>query len=69
MTDSTGWRIAGAADFDKDGHPDILWHNGTTGEIQYWYMNGADGTTFRFSVQRVAGLNVPATTGWRIVAR
>jgi hypothetical protein len=30
-----------SADFNSDGRADILWHNGTTGEAQVWFMAGA----------------------------
>jgi hypothetical protein len=32
----TPWTIVGA----QDSPPGIVWHNGATGEIQYWFMNG-----------------------------
>jgi hypothetical protein len=35
------WSIVGVADFNKDGQPDILWRNGSTGRTTIWYMNGA----------------------------
>ena len=34
------WKIVKSGDFDLDGCSDILWHNGATGEIQLWFMNG-----------------------------
>jgi len=34
------WRIAGTNDFNRDGTADILWHNGSTGETQMWFMQG-----------------------------
>ncbi|MFJ9612039.1 FG-GAP repeat domain-containing protein [Kitasatospora sp. NPDC101176] len=34
----TPWQIAGAADFNQDGYPDILWHNTSTNETQIWFM-------------------------------
>ena len=30
----------GAADFDSDGKPDIVWRNSTTGQNVVWYMDG-----------------------------
>jgi hypothetical protein len=41
----TVWTIAGVADFDGDGHPDILWHNSSTGEVFVYYMGGTGGRT------------------------
>jgi hypothetical protein len=35
------WSVVGSNDFNHDGKPDILWHNGTTGETQIWNMNGS----------------------------
>jgi hypothetical protein len=61
--DSSGWRPVGMNDFNKDGRTDILWHNGTTGEIQAWYM---DGTTRIGPDQFHSSLNTPASSGWRI---
>jgi len=29
------------ADINKDGRPDVLWHNPTSGEVSVWLMNGA----------------------------
>jgi hypothetical protein len=41
----TNWRIAGTADFNGDGHTDILWRYYGTGDYQglndIWYMNGS----------------------------
>ncbi len=38
------WTIAGVADFNSDGKPDILWRNSSTGQATVWYMNGATWT-------------------------
>ena len=32
------WRLAGIADFDRDGHQDLLWHHQTTGELYVWFI-------------------------------
>jgi hypothetical protein len=34
-----GWKIAGIADFNRDGHADILWQH-DTGPLALWKMNG-----------------------------
>ena len=57
----TRWHIRGVADLDVDGHPDLLWHNQTTGELYVWFMSGL--------VAERGGLPTPARvadTRWRI---
>ena len=36
----TDWRIVGVADFNQDGHSDLLWQHQNNGLIAVWYMNG-----------------------------
>jgi len=33
------WAIVGQRDFNGDGFSDILWRNGTTGELVVWLLN------------------------------
>jgi hypothetical protein len=42
------WKMAGVADFNRDGHQDIVWHHNTSGQAVLWYMNGSElvGGTF-----------------------
>lgn len=65
VADNTSWRIVAFKDFNRDGKTDLLWHNGSTGAIQLWYMNGATRTSF---ANFDSSLTVPASTGWRIDA-
>ncbi len=60
----THWQVAGVADFDGDGHPDLLWENSATGQVLVWNLGGGDGT----SVLRYgsAFATVP-NTAWRVV--
>jgi len=39
-TAGAAWQIAGAGDFDGDGHGDILWHNTTNGLVVIWFIDG-----------------------------
>ena len=60
----TDWDLVGAADFDSDGKPDLIWQHRTTGWIGVWFMNGTSMTS--------AALFTPssvADTNWKIVGR
>src|SRR5438105_12130399 len=35
------WLIVGSGDMDGDGSSDILWHNSSTDDLQFWFMNGS----------------------------
>jgi hypothetical protein len=37
---SVDWSIMGAADFNGDNEPDILWQNTITGQRYLWLMSG-----------------------------
>jgi hypothetical protein len=50
------WKVAGIADFDRDGHQDLLWHHQARGDLYVWFMapdeadpafDGGAGTTVR----------------------
>ena len=55
------WRLAAAADFNKDGKSDALWQNSSNNVLNIWLMNGLSYST---------NVNLPysVTTGWRVVA-
>jgi hypothetical protein len=59
----TNWTIVGVADFDRDGHPDILWHNTSTGDNYIYYMGGTGGRTVLSG-----GALVGAPTVWTVGA-
>jgi hypothetical protein len=59
-----GWKIVGAADFDFDGHPDLLWQNDDTREAWIWYMGGLDGSVYSGRARPVTDKPMPA---WQIV--
>jgi hypothetical protein len=62
FSDANEWRIVSAADFNQDGHVDVVWQSATTGEAQIWYLGGLGGTT----INAVAPLS--AANPWRIAA-
>jgi VCBS repeat protein len=39
------WRLAGVADMNGDGRPDVLWQERTTGALAVWYMSGLAATS------------------------
>jgi hypothetical protein len=60
LSKPNSWRIVGAADFDGNGHADLVWQDPATGVSQVWFMGGAQGTT----VIGAAALSKP--NAWRI---
>jgi hypothetical protein len=50
----------GAADFDGDGHPDLIWQDPATGMSQVWLMSGVQGTT------RIGAAALSLPNAWRI---
>src|ERR1051326_1079821 len=59
----TGWTVAGIADFNSDGKPDLVWQNASTHQVFVWYMGGALGNTFLGSTY----LASTGMTGWSVV--
>ncbi len=62
------WEIHGAADFDRDGTPDILLRNPISGDNSIWYMTGDKGTQKRADavVSHVEGRSwFPIVSGWQ----
>ena len=66
LTLTNPWRIVGTADFNGDGHPDILWQNPVSGSgfgtTQIWYMGGSQGNQF------LSAVNPTGPNPWQIVA-
>lgn len=52
------WKIAATADFNGDGHPDVLWHHTTEGWLALWtlHYNTVIGTQY-LSLSRVTDPN------------
>ncbi len=60
----THWQVAGVADFDGDGHPDLVWENSVTGQVLVWNLGGATGTTVLTYGSSFATVS---NTAWHIV--
>jgi hypothetical protein len=58
-----GWNIAGAADFDGNGTPDVVWLNDSTQQATVWYMGGTGGTT----VSSFGWISQSGVLGWNLV--
>jgi uncharacterized protein YbdZ (MbtH family) len=60
-TAPAGWTVVGVGDIDGDGVPDLIWRNGTTGQMSYWMLN-SNGT------RKSAGdMGATAPAGWTVV--
>jgi hypothetical protein len=66
VTDSN-WTIRAAADFDKDGSPDLIWQHNTSGRLAIWYMAGSN-LVSTDSLYDAAGNTAETDLDWKIVA-
>jgi len=60
ITAKNPWRVVSVADFNQDGHPDLLWQD-TNGSAQIWYLGGPQGITL------LGAADLDQTNPWRIV--
>jgi len=58
-----GWRVVGAADFDGNGTPDLVWQYAPTRQVSVNYYGGAGGATY----QGWNWLNEAGVPGWTVV--
>ena len=64
-TGTSGWKVVGAADFDGNGVPDLVWQNQSTGQVNVNYYGGTGGATFIGWALLNSGAG---TSGWKVVA-
>ena len=61
---TSGWKVVGAADFDGNGVPDLVWQNQSTGQVNVNYYGGTGGA----KLSGWAMLNNGAgTSSWKVV--
>jgi hypothetical protein len=60
----SGWELVGAADFDGDGVPDLVWEYMPTGQVTVNYFGGPGGTKYL----GWNWLNKTGNPGWTAVA-
>lgn len=58
-----GWHIVGAAGFDQNGVPDLVWQNDASRQVTVMYYGAANGAT----CQGWAWLNETGNPGWTVV--
>ena len=64
---TSGWQVVGAADFDGNGVPDLVYQNTSTYQINVDYYGGPGGATF--IGWACLSCSVPGgTAGWQVVA-
>lgn len=63
VTPGVGWTPRAVADFDGDGHPDVLFVNDRSGQAEIYLYGGPQGATL-VSIQTLNG-ELPA--GWNVV--
>jgi hypothetical protein len=58
-----GWTAGAVADLNGDGHPDVIFVNNTTGQVDVYFYGGLEGTTW-LGRETIGPLSA---TGWNLV--
>jgi YVTN family beta-propeller protein len=61
ITTRNPWQVVSVADFNQDGHPDLLGQDPNSGWAQIWYLGGPQGTTL------LGAANLTKSNPWRVV--
>src|SRR4051812_40132418 len=65
---AASWKPVGLADFDNDGHQDLMWFNKTTGEVSSWLLNGYGNVLRAQSVDWRCTVGSGCANQWRPVS-
>jgi len=61
ITTKNPWKVVSIADFNQDGHPDLVWQDPVSGWVQIWYLGGSQGTTL------LGAANLTLKNPWHVV--
>lgn len=61
------WQPVAVADFNLDGHADVLWHNATTGELSAWLLNGREAVLGKKALSWHCDLASGCARSWKVV--
>jgi hypothetical protein len=64
VINSFNFLAAPVADFNGDGHPDLLWQNDSTRQATVWYMGGTGGA----AMQSWSWISAAGEPGWHVAA-
>lgn len=67
--DPNVWKVVGTSDFNHDGFMDLLFQNQQGGQLSYWLLGGAGGTTVTSTglVDMRDGSSFPSPIIWQVV--
>jgi hypothetical protein len=66
LAPDASWSVAAYGDFDGDGKSDLVWRNGTTGQLTEWRMNG--GALIDSTTLNAGGVAAAPNADWSVAA-
>jgi len=63
---AVGYQIVGVADFNNDGHPDLMYQNTSTGALVIWYMGNTGTHTAGTDVLGSASVSSTPAAGYTV---
>jgi hypothetical protein len=62
------WEIRAVGDMNRDGDPDLIWQNRTSGQTAVWFLSGTTLIGTDFVYQADGHTTIEADRDWKIVA-